>query len=77
MRAVRPGMAGAPRVGRFVPPFALNQLKRVVRASAAPTGLAGLPTLTAGPRYSYWIVAGLPPAEVSPTPLAIAATYLA
>src|SRR4029453_8382614 len=62
----RPGMLGAPRVVRLVPPFALNQLNSVVRAASVGTGFAGLPTLTGGPRYVKSIVAGWPPPDPPP-----------
>src|ERR1043165_4548869 len=78
MCTLRPGMLGAPRVVRLVPPFALNQPNRVVRAASVGTGLAGLPVLTGGPRYVKSMVAGWPPADPpSPMPLAMAATYCA
>ena len=48
--ALTPGTSGVPRIGRSVPPLALNQSNSVCRAWAVGTGLAGLPVFTAGPR---------------------------
>src|SRR5678815_2764550 len=78
MCTFRPGMLGAPRVVRLVPPFALNQPNSVVRAASVAIGFAGLPVLTGGPRYVKSMVAGCPPADpLSPMLLAMAATYCA
>src|SRR5262245_52379254 len=61
MTGVSPGIVGAPASGSVDPPFALNQLKTAVTASAV--GVTGPFALIEGPRYTNRKVCGLPAAD--------------